>query len=370
MRTRFRVWTALVLAGLMSVSFTWAQTVGEGKQPDTKALDKQLYDTLRDVINTGRDLFNRFGDYSGCYRVFQGSLMTAKPLLAHRPDLQKVIDAGLAEAGGLAYMHQRAFALRKTLDTVRAGLKSGEPIPVGPEKVESLKDGKAEKTEWERLGGEENVRRILDEFLINAAADPKVNLFRDGKFKMDEKQIAALKKKLVDLISEISGGPYKYTGRSMRDSHEGMGITDSEFDAHAGHLGAALKKNGIGQAEIDSIMKKIAGTRPEIVEVKKPEEKKDDNKDPVKGASVSGKVTFKGLPLPGGTITYYSGGAAYSAKIEADGTYKVVDLPSAEYRVSIDSAKVAIPARYGNPRLSELSAKIQAGTNTIDLSLN
>ena len=36
---------------------------------------------------------------------------------------------------------------------------------------------------WNRLGGEANVKRVVDDFVALAAADPKVNFFRAGAFK-------------------------------------------------------------------------------------------------------------------------------------------------------------------------------------------
>ena len=38
-----------------------------------------LADSLREVINTGADLFNKYGDYAGCYRLYQGGLLSIKP---------------------------------------------------------------------------------------------------------------------------------------------------------------------------------------------------------------------------------------------------------------------------------------------------
>src|SRR5258708_32090433 len=56
---------------------------------------KALVDVLRDVHNRGADLYNN-GDPAGCYRMFQGALLTAKPLVA--ADVQKIITDGLAKA--------------------------------------------------------------------------------------------------------------------------------------------------------------------------------------------------------------------------------------------------------------------------------
>lgn len=136
MRARFI--TTLAVLALASAAAAYQEGGDKAASGDTKTADRQMYDALRQVIITGRDLFNKQGDYSGCYRVFQGSLITAKPLLGHRPDLQKAIDKGLADAEKLGYMHERAFALRKVLDTVRAGLKPGEAVTEVPEKVKPV----------------------------------------------------------------------------------------------------------------------------------------------------------------------------------------------------------------------------------------
>ena len=53
---------------------------------ETKAEDALVYKTLRDVINEGADMYNAQGryknmdrDYAGCYHLYEGALMVAKP---------------------------------------------------------------------------------------------------------------------------------------------------------------------------------------------------------------------------------------------------------------------------------------------------
>jgi hypothetical protein len=83
----------------------------------TKSIDQNLHLVLRDVINRGADLFNQ-GDPSGCYRLYQGALMTARSQLGHHADVQKLIDEGL-DGTDQGPMGKRAWALRKVLDNVR-----------------------------------------------------------------------------------------------------------------------------------------------------------------------------------------------------------------------------------------------------------
>src|SRR5271168_3982945 len=69
---------------------------------DTKQLDQRIYDLLKNVINTGadvynlraedRDMYTRENNRASCYRIYQGSLLSLEPLLGHHPELQKFID--------------------------------------------------------------------------------------------------------------------------------------------------------------------------------------------------------------------------------------------------------------------------------------
>jgi hemoglobin len=265
----------------------------------TADLDRQVYETLRTVINAGADLYNRDGDRAGCYRLFQGSLLTLRPLLAHHPELQKDIDSALAEAERLPTMSARAFALRKVMDEVRARVRPTAGIarqpekPAQPEETKKAVPGRSElpsekvpagnQSLWQRLGGQEGVSRVVDDFVALAGPDPKVNFSRGGKFKLNDEQLAEFKQRMVQLISQVTGGPLKYAGKSMKESHKGMGITNAEFDAAVVDLRKAMEGRSVKPAEIQDLLRLVEGTRHDIVESPsppgpKPEGKKTDEK--------------------------------------------------------------------------------------------
>ena len=104
--------------------------------------------------------------------------------------------------------------------------------------------GTTKKTLWDRLGGEKNVAKILADFQKAAGADPKVNASRDGKFKLDEAGKKERQRLFVEFISSVTGGPLKYTGRSMKDSHMGLAISNAEFDAATAHFKKATQGEG------------------------------------------------------------------------------------------------------------------------------
>src|SRR5260370_1222174 len=125
----------LVAFGAMLVALEGSNSAQEKKEklPPEKHDASVLNETLRDVINAGRKMFNDENDYAGCYRLFQGSLMTVRPFLA--PDLQKKIDQGMANAEKMGRFDDRAFELRRVLDEIRASTK---PTSTTDEKKKDL----------------------------------------------------------------------------------------------------------------------------------------------------------------------------------------------------------------------------------------
>lgn len=126
----------------------------------------------------------------------------------------------------------------------------------------------AKKPLWDRLGGEAGVRAVTREFLATAGKDPKVNVDRNGNYPLTKDRAERVEQLVVEMISSVTGGPLKYTGRDMKAAHQGMMITGGEFDAAAGHLIAALKKFNVPQAEIDELIGIVATTKKDIVEKK------------------------------------------------------------------------------------------------------
>ena len=115
-------------------------------------------------------------------------------------------------------------------------------------------------TLYQRLGEKPAITAVVDDFVGRVAADNRIN----GKFATTN--IPRLKKNLVDQICAASGGPCTYTGRDMKSTHAGMGITDAEFDALVGDLVAALNKFKVGEREKNELLSVLGPMRKDIVE--------------------------------------------------------------------------------------------------------
>ena len=124
------------------------------------------------------------------------------------------------------------------------------------------------KSLYDRIGGQAALTKVVDDFVARAAANPKVNFTRNGTWNASDAAVKTLKMHLVNFLGSAFGGQQKYTGRSMKEAHKGMAITQAEFDALAADLKAVLEANKVPSAEVNEIMKIAASTAPDIVEKK------------------------------------------------------------------------------------------------------
>jgi hemoglobin len=118
---------------------------------------------------------------------------------------------------------------------------------------------------YERLGGLDAITVVVDSFAARCAADDRIN----PKFARTD--ISRLKKMLVDQICEATGGPCTYTGRSMRETHDGMAVTAGEFDALVEDLSATLDEFDVPVAEQAELLGLLGPLRGDIVEVESPD---------------------------------------------------------------------------------------------------
>jgi hemoglobin len=118
---------------------------------------------------------------------------------------------------------------------------------------------------YERLGGLDAIRAVVDSFVARCAGDDRINQ------KFGRTDIPRLKKMLVDQVCEAAGGHCTYTGRTMRETHDGMGVTAGEFDALVEDLVATLDEFGVPKAEQEELVDLLGPMRDEIVEIESPE---------------------------------------------------------------------------------------------------
>ncbi len=113
---------------------------------------------------------------------------------------------------------------------------------------------------YQRLGGKDAITAVVEKFVGNVAADNRINKF------FSSTDIPKLKGHLVDQVCEATGGPCKYTGRTMKATHAGMSLTDADFNALVQDLVAALDHYKVGKTEKDELLGALGPMKKDIVE--------------------------------------------------------------------------------------------------------
>ena len=122
----------------------------------------------------------------------------------------------------------------------------------------------APTTLFDRLGGKAAITTVVDGFVANVAADARINK-HFGRVAGDTAAMRQFKAKLVDQVCQGSGGPCTYAGMDMKKTHEGMALTDADFDALVEDLVKALDAAAVPQKEKDELLGVLGPMRADIV---------------------------------------------------------------------------------------------------------
>jgi hemoglobin len=113
----------------------------------------------------------------------------------------------------------------------------------------------------DRLGGKDAIVAVVDDFVARCAGDDRISA------KFGRTDVPRLKKMLVDQVCEATGGPCTYTGRDMKETHTGMGVTKGEFDGLVEDLVATLDQFNVPKPEQQELLGLLAPMQQDIVEV-------------------------------------------------------------------------------------------------------
>ena len=115
---------------------------------------------------------------------------------------------------------------------------------------------------YKRLGGREGITGVVNDFTANMAADPRVN----ERFKgMKPEAVEKFKSNLADQICDATGGPCSYLGKDMKATHQGMKITEAEWNATVENLVKALDKNNVDAKSKQELLAALGPMKKDIV---------------------------------------------------------------------------------------------------------
>ena len=120
-----------------------------------------------------------------------------------------------------------------------------------------------ERSLYDRLGKYDGIAAVTDEFLARALADPKVARFFVG-LSTDSKN--RFRQQVVEQFCMLAGGPCVYTGRTMKASHAGLGVTEADWDLSVKYVVEALDKYRVPEKEKSESLGALTKLKPDIVE--------------------------------------------------------------------------------------------------------
>ena len=123
----------------------------------------------------------------------------------------------------------------------------------------------AGKSLYDRLGGVYSIATVVDDFierlLVNNTlnANPAINKARTAVPK------AGLKFHVTTLVCEVTGGPCKYAGRTMKASHAHLNINEQQWQAMVADFRATLDTFKVPQKEQQELITIVDSTKGDIV---------------------------------------------------------------------------------------------------------
>jgi hemoglobin len=129
----------------------------------------------------------------------------------------------------------------------------------------STQQQQPQPTLYERLGGIYSIATVVDDFIDRVMNDPRLNANPAVNEAHHRVPPAGFKYLVTEMVGMAAGGPQKYTGRSMVDSHRDLNITPQEWEAFMDDFQQTLDKFDVPAAEQAELKAIVNSTYGDIV---------------------------------------------------------------------------------------------------------
>ena len=122
-----------------------------------------------------------------------------------------------------------------------------------------------EQTLYERLGGVNAIAMVVDRFSDRIVENPALNVNPALRAWNETGQLPALKFMRTLWLCAVTGGPFEYTGKDMREAHEALHLEADEFDEVGAEIAAALDHFEVPEREKQEVLAAIVARKPEVI---------------------------------------------------------------------------------------------------------
>lgn len=118
---------------------------------------------------------------------------------------------------------------------------------------------------YERLGGVYSIAAVVDDFIERIYVDAAINANPAVAAARSPLRKPGLKVQVTTLVCQVTGGPCKYVGQGLKESHARLRITEKEWDAMVANFKLSLDKFKVPAAEQQELFTIVGSTKPDIV---------------------------------------------------------------------------------------------------------
>lgn len=123
----------------------------------------------------------------------------------------------------------------------------------------------AQKSLYERLGGLKGITVVVDYFVNKLVANKTLNKNPAINARRTSSPAPYLKFQIAQLVCEVTGGPCKYTGKGMKESHEKLNITEEEWGVMTKMFQKTLNKFKVPASEQKELFEIVGKLKGDIV---------------------------------------------------------------------------------------------------------
>jgi hemoglobin len=118
---------------------------------------------------------------------------------------------------------------------------------------------------YERLGGVYAIATVVDDFIDRIMNDSRLNANPEVNEAHHKVAPAGFKYLVTEQVCEATGGPQRYTGRPMKESHADLNITDAEWQAFLDDFKQTLTKYKVPVAEQAELFAIVESSKHDVV---------------------------------------------------------------------------------------------------------
>jgi hemoglobin len=118
---------------------------------------------------------------------------------------------------------------------------------------------------YDRLGGLMPISVVVSDFIDAIVPDAVMNENPAIDAARQRVPAAYLKYHVTAMVCQATGGPCQYHGRSMKDSHAHLNITEKEWDRMVVIFKDVLTKHKVPEKETAELLEILSSTKADIV---------------------------------------------------------------------------------------------------------